>query len=40
METLTSSLNRLTWWIVFLTVLIAIATVVGVALTAWSLLSG
>jgi hypothetical protein len=40
METLTKSLNRLTWWIVGLTVLIAIATVIGVGLTAWALFSG
>ena len=40
METLTRSLNRLTWWIVALTVLIAIATLIGVGLTAWTLLSG
>jgi hypothetical protein len=40
MEALTRSLNRLTWWIVALTVLIAIATIIGVALTAWALLSG
>lgn len=40
MEALTSSLNRLTWWIVGFTVLIAIATVVGLSLTAWTLLSG
>ena len=40
MEALTVSLNRLTWWIVALTVLIAVATLVGVGLTAWSLLSG
>lgn len=37
---MTRSLNRLTWWIVVLTVLIAIATLIGVGLTAWSLLSG
>jgi hypothetical protein len=36
----TTSLNRLTWWIVALTVLIAIATIIGVAPTAWTLLSG
>ena len=40
MEALTRSLNRLTWWIVGLTVLIAIAPVVGVGLTAGTLLSG
>jgi hypothetical protein len=40
METLTRSLNRLTWWIVALTVLIAIATIIGVGLTAVSLLLG
>jgi hypothetical protein len=40
METLTRSLNHLTWWIVALTVLIAIATIIGVVLTAWTLLSG
>lgn len=40
MEALTRSLNKLTWWIVALTVLIAIATIIGVALTAWTLLSG
>jgi hypothetical protein len=40
METLTRSLNRLTKWIVALTVLIAVATVVGVILTAWSVLAG
>jgi hypothetical protein len=40
MEALTKSLNNLTWWIVALTVLIAIATLVGVGLTAWTLLSG
>ena len=40
MEALTRSLNHLTWWIVALTVLIAIATCIGVALTAWTLLSG
>lgn len=39
-EELTTSLNRLTWWIVVLTVLIAIATLVGVGLTALTLLSG
>ncbi|MDQ3913146.1 MAG: hypothetical protein M3305_15525 [Actinomycetota bacterium] len=39
-EELTTSLNRLTWWVVVLTVLIAIATLVGVGLTAWTLLSG
>jgi ABC-type nitrate/sulfonate/bicarbonate transport system permease component len=33
MEALTRSLNRLTW-------AIAIATFIGVALTAWTLLSG
>lgn len=40
METLTRSLNHLTRWIVALTVLIAIATIIGVALTAWTLLLG
>jgi len=50
LEALTRSLNRLTWWIVVLTVLIAIATLVvatlvvatlvGVGLTAVALLSG
>jgi hypothetical protein len=40
MEALTRSLNRLTWWIVVLTVLIAIATLVGVGLTAAALLLG
>jgi hypothetical protein len=40
MEALTTSLNRLTWWIVVLTVFIAIATLIGVGLTAWTLLSG
>ncbi len=40
MEALTRSLSRLTWWIVVLTVLIAIATIIGVALAAWTLLSG
>lgn len=40
MEELTKSLNRLTWWIVLLTVLIAIATLVGVVLTALSLWLG
>jgi hypothetical protein len=39
-EALTRSLNKLTWWIVALTVLIAIATLIGVGLTAWTLLSG
>jgi hypothetical protein len=38
MEALTRSLNKLTWWIVALTVLIAIATIIGVALTALTLL--
>ncbi len=38
-EKLTRSINRLTWWIVGLTVLIAIATLAGVLLTAWSRLS-
>jgi hypothetical protein len=37
---LTKSLNRLTGWIVALTVLIAIATIIGVGLSAWTLLSG
>ncbi len=40
MAALTRSLNRLTWWIVVLTVLIAITTIVGVGLTAAALLSG
>ena len=40
MEELTTSLNRLTKWIVWLTVLIAFATIVGVGLTALALLSG
>ena len=40
MEALTRSLNRLTWWIVVLTVAIAIATFAGLGLTAWSVLSG
>jgi hypothetical protein len=40
MEALTRSLRHLTWWIVALTVLIAIATIIGVALTTWTLLSG
>jgi len=40
MEALTTSLNRLTWWIVALTVFIAVATLVGVVLTAWTVLSG
>ena len=40
MEELTGSIQTLTWWIVALTVLIAGATLVGVVLTAWSLLSG
>ena len=40
MEVLTRSLNHLTKWIVGLTVLVAIATIMGVALTAWTLLSG
>jgi CHASE3 domain sensor protein len=40
MEALTRSLNRLTWWIVVLTVVIAIATIFGVAPTVWTLLSG
>ena len=40
MERLTKSLNSLTWWIVVLTVVIAVATLVSVALTAWSFLSG
>jgi hypothetical protein len=39
MGALTGSLNYLTRWIVALTVLIAIATFIGVALTAWTLLS-
>jgi len=39
MEALTKSLNYLTWWIVALTVLIAAATLVGVVLTAWSVLA-
>jgi hypothetical protein len=39
METLTESLNNLTWWIVVLTVVIAVATLLGVAPTAWDLLS-
>jgi hypothetical protein len=34
MEALTRSLNHLTRWIVWLTVLIAIATIIGVGLTA------
>jgi CHASE3 domain sensor protein len=37
---LTKSLNRLTKWIVWLTVIITIATLVGVGLTLWTLLSG
>src|SRR5215217_9555566 len=37
MEALTSSLNVLTRWIVALTVLIAIATIIGVGLTALTL---
>ena len=40
MEALTTSLKRLTWWIVVLTVIIVIATIVGVFLTAWTALSG
>jgi hypothetical protein len=38
MEALTTSVNRLTWWIVGLTVIIAIATIVGAFLTvtAWA----
>jgi len=40
MEALTSSLNVLTRWIVALTVLIAIATIIGVGLTALTLLTG
>jgi hypothetical protein len=40
MVRLTRSLNRLTWWIVALTVLIAIATLFGVGLTASTVFSG
>jgi hypothetical protein len=40
MEALTQSVNRLSGWIVGLTVLIAFATIIGVGLTAWTLLSG
>jgi uncharacterized membrane protein len=43
MEALTTSLKRLkrlTWWIVVLTVIIVIATVVGVLLTALTLTLG
>jgi hypothetical protein len=40
MEALTRGLNALTWWIVVLTVAIAIATFAGVGLTAWTILSG
>jgi hypothetical protein len=36
MEALTTSLKRLTWGIVVLTVIIVIATIVGVFLTAWA----
>ena len=40
MEALTASLKRLTWWIVVLTVIIVIATLVGVLLTALTLILG
>jgi hypothetical protein len=40
MEGLTRSLNRLTQWIVVLTVIVVVATLVGVGLTAWTVLSG
>ena len=40
MEALTTSLKRLTWWIVVLTVIIVIATLVGVLLTALTLTLG
>jgi hypothetical protein len=40
MEALTTSLNRLTRWIVGLTVIIAIATIAGVLLTVWTLTHG
>jgi hypothetical protein len=35
MEKLTESLNKLTWWIVVLTVVIAVATLVGVGVAVW-----
>jgi len=40
METLTRSLNHLTKWIVALTVLVSIATIIGVILTALTLILG
>ncbi|HSK82748.1 MAG TPA: hypothetical protein VK902_04995 [Rubrobacter sp.] len=40
MEALTRSLNRFTRWLVWLTVLITISTIISVGLTAWTLLSG
>jgi uncharacterized membrane protein len=40
MEALTTSLKRLTWWIVVLTVIIVIATLVGVLLAALTLTLG
>jgi hypothetical protein len=40
MEVLTRSLNRLTWWIVVLTVIVVVATLVGVALAVLTYLSG
>jgi len=40
MEALTTSLNRFTRWLVWLTVLITISTIISVALTAWAVFSG
>jgi hypothetical protein len=40
MEALTESLNRLTRWIVGLTVLIAIVTIISVGPEIWTLVSG
>jgi hypothetical protein len=40
MEALTTSLNRLTWWIVGLTVIIAIATLFGVGIALATFLAG
>jgi len=40
MEALTRSLNRFTRWLVWLTVLIAISTIVSVVIAALTLLSG
>jgi hypothetical protein len=40
MEALTESLNRLTWWIVFLTVVAVLVGIVGAAVAAMTFLSG